>query len=1058
MSDLNSINTFDVFDTLVARRCVQPLHIFSIMEKKLKLTGLATARRLAEQRVVHRKHNLDDIYAELQSVLSLSDANTDLIKRTEIETELENIIPIQENISKVSDGDILISDMYLQEQYIRALLSRAGLNKEVGLIVTNHGKHHGYIWPEILSRFSIKTHTGDNTHADIFQASQAGIATALTNSHQITPLEKIFFDITFPAFGELCREARLSTWSNVGHERSLQINQINFNFPMLFFSSIILYRLAKKLGKKHILFSSRDCHLWIKLFEAMFPGEFVCSYYYTSRYAKVFGQEDYIAYTKTLLRDDAIIVDLCGSGWSLEKLCENLGIKSLDAFFIHKLPKDRAHMGMETHGLCNFHSILEEGIDTYKSYFLEIANFTDHGMVKDVKMVNAVACPVFFEDKRPETELRYVATQKQAFDACLAKMQHYDLHAVLQADMAICTKLVTIFYGLLSKNTFMLDLYGKNFFQETEAVEKIISNTATNRYFKFQPDTSASPSSADINGTYAIQIAPVDYTYIPKAPPYGLAASIADKSTIEFSIIVPMHNTSLLHAQRMLASVQHQWFPHWELILVNNGSTDPQTLSFLGGLNDPKVKVVTLTGCGLSEALNAGIAQTRGNYSLFLGQADELTHDCLYELADCILHTSADYIYADEDTLTQTGDYTEPQFKPDWSPDTCMSLMYTGHTCCVRKTFLETLGGFHPAFDGAQDWDLVLRMSENTTQIAHVSKVLYHARQHAPAASATVQSRADIVAAGLRAREAALQRRGLTARLEPVQSAPDYHRVAYAVQGSPLVSVIIPSKNNGKILLQCIQSFAAKNQWDNTEFVILDNGSDQPETLSILDDLRARKDVRMIRHAAPFNYSELNNIGIRASGGDILLFLNDDTELLAPDALARMIGYAQLPHVGAVGAKLLYRGGEYMQHTGLINLPSGPEHAFLRQPDTIHGYGMRNVLEYDWSSVTGACMMIERKKCDLIGGFNESFPVAYNDIEFCYRLLAQQFYNVICPSARFLHYESISRGSDFATAERRNRLQHDWQRLYAHHPSMFMSDPFYNPNLNQQSRDFTLAM
>jgi len=310
----------------------------------------------------------------------------------------------------------------------------------------------------------------------------------------------------------------------------------------------------------------------------------------------------------------------------------------------------------------------------------------------------------------------------------------------------------------------------------------------------------------------------------------------------------------------------------------------------------------------------------------------------------------------------------------------------------------------------------------------------------------------------LRAREAALQRRGLTARLEPVQSTPDYHRVAYAVQGSPLVSVIIPSKNNGKILLQCIQSFAAKNQWDNTEFVILDNGSDQPETLSILDDLRARKDVRMIRHAAPFNYSELNNIGIRASGGDILLFLNDDTELLAPDALARMIGYAQLPHVGAVGAKLLYPGGEYMQHTGLINLPSGPEHAFLRQPDTIHGYGMRNVLEYDWSSVTGACMMIERKKFDLIGGFNESFPVAYNDIEFCYRLLAQQFYNVICPSARFLHYESISRGSDFATAERRNRLQHDWQRLYAHHPSMFMSDPFYNPNLNQQSRDFTLTM
>ncbi|GBQ93523.1 hypothetical protein AA0522_0237 [Gluconacetobacter liquefaciens NRIC 0522] len=952
----------------------------------------------------------------------------------------------------------MISDMYLPEKYIHSLLSRAGLKKEVGLIVTNYGKHHGYIWKDILSNFSVKKHIGDNAHADVFRAAEAGIPSEITNSHQISPPEKIFFDIAFTAFGELCRETRLATWSTDANERKAQINQISFNFPILFFSSISLYRLAKKLNKKRIVFSSRDCHLWIGLFEAMYPGEFTCSYYYTSRYAKVFCADDYIAYTKEFLTDDAILVDICGSGWSLEKLCDNIDVARIDAFFIHKLPKDRGHMGIKTHGKCTFHAILDEGIEVYKSYFLEMVNFTDHGMVKDIRIVNGTPCPIFFDETRSEDEMRYVTTQKQAFDACVSRMKHYDLQPILEADMTICEKLVSIFYALLSKNTFMLDLYGQNFFRETEEVEKIIADSAISRYLNYKPDVIGKVDAQIEQGLYSIRTTSAGYVYVPKAPPRESAEVIARLAGIRFSVIVPIYNTPPHLVGRMLASVQRQWFPHWQVILVDNGSTSEETRRFLNEIEDQRVTIVRTSGIGISEATNTGLTQATGEYVLFLGHGDELADNCLYALAQAIASTNADYLYSDEDRVDAAGNHLHPSFKPDWSPDTCMSLMYTGNTCCVNRQLLDSIGNLRTEYDGSHIWDLVLRITEHTSRITHVPDVLYHSRQDMPVASTQSPHASEIIACGINVRTAALRRRGQIGTLEPVEHAPGFHRVSYAVQGDPLVSIIIPSRNNGQILLRCVDSFYLRSQWKQVEFIILDNGSDQPDTLSILNELNNRDAVQVIRHDAPFNYSELNNIGVRSSRGDILLHLNDDTELLTPDALTRMIGYAQLPHVGAVGAKLLYPGEQFIQHTGVVNLSQAPEHAFIRQPKYVPGYGMRGLLEYDWSAVTGACLMMERRKFDLVGGFDETFPVAYNDIELCFRALSRQFYNVMCPSALFLHYESMSRGSDFVTAERRARVTQDWQRLYTRHPSLLMHDAFHNPNLNPHNANFTLAL
>ncbi|MEA1647637.1 glycosyltransferase [Nitrospirillum sp. BR 11164] len=552
---------------------------------------------------------------------------------------------------------------------------------------------------------------------------------------------------------------------------------------------------------------------------------------------------------------------------------------------------------------------------------------------------------------------------------------------------------------------------------------------------------------------------PDGYIYRAPRPPVDLAASIAALAEpVTFSIVVPVYNTPPAILEATLRSVWAQWYPHWQLVLVDDAGTDAATGAVLDQIRDPRVTVLRLKeNRGIAGATNAGLAVATGDFIVFLDHDDELTVDCLYELALCISRDDPDFVYSDEDKITEDGCFTQPFFKPDWSPDTMMSTMYTCHVSCVRRSLLHDLGGLRSEYDGCQDWDMVLRIAEKTTRIQHVPKVLYHWRIIPQSIAADLGAKPYVVATSERLRADALSRRGMDGVLEPLPQVPGYYRVRYNVRGRPTVSIIIPSRDNHHVLAACIDSIRAKSTYDKYEIVVMDNGTREPPSLAYLNRIRAWPGVKVVRHDAPFNYSELNNLGADAATGDVLLFLNDDTEVVTPDWIERMAGYAQLDHVGAVGAKLLYPGGRETQHAGVLNLENGPGHAFWRLDPDAHGYFLRNLLEYNWLAVTGACLMVERRKFQAVGGFDQSLPIAYNDIDICMRLHEAGYYNVMCQAVRLIHHESVSRGVDHISAEKQERLARDRRRLYDLHPNFYQHDPFHNPNLHPNGIHFEAA-
>ena len=416
-----------------------------------------------------------------------------------------------------------------------------------------------------------------------------------------------------------------------------------------------------------------------------------------------------------------------------------------------------------------------------------------------------------------------------------------------------------------------------------------------------------------------------------------------------------------------------------------------------------------------------------------------------------------DFIYSDEDKLSEDGTKRRnPFFKPDWSPDTFMSLMYTCHLAVYRKSLLDEMGGLRVGLEGSQDYDLVLRVMEKTNRIGHVPKILYHWREREESTANDISAKPYIIETTKKAKLEALERRGVKGHLEYIKDIVMF-RVVYEVVGNPKVSIIIPSKDNYDILKQCLTSIRKETKYQNYEIIVVDNGSAE-ETHAKYTQMCKELDCKYHYASMEFNFSKMCNIGAHLADGQFLLFLNDDIRVEGAEWLERMLGHAQQPHTGAVGCKLIYPNTNLIQHVGVVSFMVGPGHAFQRINDDLNCYWGRNKLEYNYSAVTGACLMIDRNKYDQVGGFSEQLPVAYNDIDLCFNLVEAGYYNVVRTDVRLYHYESISRGYDAVSPEKAARQQREMKKLYDRHPEFKGYDPCYNPNLIGNSDNFSLRL
>lgn len=525
------------------------------------------------------------------------------------------------------------------------------------------------------------------------------------------------------------------------------------------------------------------------------------------------------------------------------------------------------------------------------------------------------------------------------------------------------------------------------------------------------------------------------------------------------SVVVPVYNVADNMLIECIESVLTQTYTNFELCLVDDCSTQESVRTVLKKHEDnPKIKIKYREKNGhISRTTNDGIAMATGEFIGLMDCDDLLAPNALYEMVKMLNEKDYDFIYSDEDKIDEAGENRrDPFFKPDWSPDTFMSYMYTCHFSVFRKSLIDELGGLRIGYEGSQDYDLVLRVMEKTRNIGHVPKILYHWRMRKESTASDLTAKPYIIESTIKAKTDALERRGLKGKLTCIDEITQY-RVTYEPMGNPLVSIIIPSKDNYEVLRQCIESIKAKTTYPNYEIVVVDNGSNT-ENEAKYREMLEKHGCTYFHEFKDFNFSYMCNKGASLAKGEYFLFLNDDIEI--PDGqgewLSIMTGQAQVSYTGAVGAKLVYPGTNLIQHVGVLNLPIGPGHAFHRFDDSLNFYWGRNMLDYNFSIVTGACLMVKASKFEEIERFDESLPVAYNDVELCFKLLEHGYYNVLRNDIKLVHHESISRGYD-ESPEKAARLLRERNRLYEMHPNFKGGyDPCYNPNLTKDKGDFSL--
>jgi glycosyltransferase involved in cell wall biosynthesis len=527
------------------------------------------------------------------------------------------------------------------------------------------------------------------------------------------------------------------------------------------------------------------------------------------------------------------------------------------------------------------------------------------------------------------------------------------------------------------------------------------------------------------------------------------------------SLIMPVYDTKPEWLRQAIESVRNQIYPHWELCIADDASTERGVIELLEKYHktDSRIKVVYHEkNAHIVTASNSALALASGAFVAFLDHDDRLPQDALYWVAEAInQNPEARLLYSDWDSIDENGVRHPGYFKPDFNYELLLAQNCVSQLGVYCRELVCGLGGFREGYEGSQDWDLALRVvaAIRRNQIVHIPRILYHWRQHS--SSVSKASSEMCAAAARRAVADHLQSAG-GGTVEIAPGHVMYQRIKFPLPiALPLVSIIICTRDQLSLLSIAVESIRNRSTYPNYEVVIVDNGSQDRDTLLFLNSLALQNRIRVIRDDSPFNYSRLNNMGVAHSRGELVCLLNNDTEVITPDWLEEMVSIAIKPDIGAVGARLWYPNGT-LQHGGLIvGFGRVADHAHHRLPKGHSGYFGRAVVQQELSAVTGACLLVRRKLFDAVGGLDEQLAVTFNDVDFCLRLKAAGYRNIWTPFAELIHHESASRGYD-DNPQKKARFQEETRLMYKRWGKTIEQDPFYNPNLSATAADYSIRL
>lgn len=535
------------------------------------------------------------------------------------------------------------------------------------------------------------------------------------------------------------------------------------------------------------------------------------------------------------------------------------------------------------------------------------------------------------------------------------------------------------------------------------------------------------------------------------------------------SMIMPVWNTDERWLQKAIESVINQVYDNWELSIADGGSTKPHVKKILReyAKKDSRIKAKFLKeNKGIAGNSNEALAIATGEFVGFLDHDDELAPFALYEVVKLLNdNPELDFIYSDEDKITTKGRRRDPFFKPDWSPDMFLSQNYLCHLSVIRKALVDKVGGFREGYDGSQDYDLFLRVTElvDEKRIAHIPKILYHWRIVLGSAAEKVSAKPYAFVAAKKALKDALARRGIEGEILDGLFLSSF-RVRYKIIGSPKISIIIPTTDKVNTLKTCIDSILKKTNYENYEIVIIDNQSKEEKTFIYYDKIKNNSEITILEYNKPFNFSAINNFAVSQVDTDYILLLNNDTEVISEGWLEAMFEHAQRKEVGAVGVKLLYPNNT-IQHAGVIlGITGTPRqkgvagHSHRNLSTAAYGYFLRPHLIENLSAVTAACVMLRKEVYEEVNGFDENLTVAFNDVDFCLKIREKGYLIVYTPYAELYHHESLTRGyEDNQDKQARFLKEVEYVRGKWRHV-IDKGDPYYNPNLTLEREDFSIKL